>query len=501
MTVGKICCCSCRKSALNKSKKIKARPQSSFSVVISCSKRFVRYRVKKSPIAEATGGICCRSYRLVRATGLEPAHLAALEPKSNVSASSTTPAYNFIIISHFQEIVKYFWEEIAVIGILSKIFIRDYKNVSDPEVRRSYGVLTGAVGIALNILLFIGKFFAGLITSSIAVTADAFNNLSDAGASIISIVGFKMAGMPADREHPFGHGRIEYVAGLIMSVVILFMGYELGRDSVMKIIEPEEMSFSWISLGILIASVLVKLYICLYNRKIGRLINSTTMKAAAMDSLSDCISTGAVIVGLIVYAVTSVSIDGYVGVVVAVFILKTGLDAAKESLTPLIGEKPDPEYVADIRDTVLSHEGITGVHDLIVHNYGVGANIISLHAEVPADMGFVKAHELIDIVENELKKKYASCATIHMDPVEAETEDSVRYRRLVEKILSDMGNGITMHDFRMTNGKLNRNLIFDIIVPFESKISAADAVKRITECVESAEDGLNVVINVDRQMY
>lgn len=387
-----------------------------------------------------------------------------------------------------------------MIKLLAKIFIRDHQNVTDPTVRQKYGVLTGIVGIALNILLFAGKFFAGLITASIAVTADAFNNLSDAAASVISIVGFKIAGMPADKEHPFGHGRVEYVAGLVMSVIILFMGYELGRDSVMKIISPEEMTFSVLSLVILIASVLVKLYICLYNRKIGQLINSSTMKAAAMDSLSDCISTGAVILGLVVYAVTSVNIDGYVGIVVALFILKTGIEAAKESLTPLIGEKPSPEYVEDIRKTVMSYDGITGIHDLIVHNYGVGANIISLHAEVPAEMGFVEAHELIDIVENELKTKYASCATIHMDPIAAETEESLRLRQLIGDVLLEIGNGITMHDFRMTNGNVNRNLIFDIVVPFDSKISADEAVRIISERVSNEDNGLNVVVNVDRQM-
>lgn len=388
-----------------------------------------------------------------------------------------------------------------MIKLLARIFIPDYKNVADLNVRRKYGVLTGIVGIVLNILLFAGKFFAGLITASIAVTADAFNNLSDAAASVISIVGFKIAGMPADKEHPFGHGRVEYVAGLAMSIVILFMGYELGRDSVMKIISPEEMTFSRLSLVILIASVLVKLYICIYNRKIGQLISSATMKAAAMDSLSDCISTGAVILGLVVYAATSVNIDGYVGIVVALFIIKTGIEAAKESLTPLIGEKPSPEYVEDIRKTVMSYDGITGIHDLIVHNYGVGANIISLHAEVPAEMGFVEAHELIDIIENELKLKYASCATIHMDPIAAETEDSKRLRQLVEQFLSEIGNGITMHDFRMTNGNVNRNLIFDIVVPFDSEISAKEAVDIISERIKSEDSGLNVVVNVDRQMY
>ena len=383
--------------------------------------------------------------------------------------------------------------------LLARIFIPDYKNTDDPEVRRRYGQLTGTVGIVLNLLLSVLKFIAGAITGSIAITADALNNLSDAGTSIVTIVSFKLAEAPADRKHPFGHGRIEYVGGLIVSGMILLVGYELLRDSIAKIITPEELSFQYLSLGILIASVLVKLYIFSYNRKIGGMIHSVAMKAMAMDSLSDCASTGAAIVGLLVYKLFSVNIDGWAGLLVVVFIAKTGLDAAKESLAPLLGEKPDPDFVDEIRKTVLSSEGIIGLHDLIVHNYGVGANMISLHAEVPASMGFTEAHELIDHVENELKEKFSVNVTIHMDPVEAETEESHRYREMLENIAGEMG--VTIHDFRMTDGKFRKNLIFDMIVPFQSSQKDAELVRKITDQIQKEDGSVDVVINVDKEMY
>ena len=388
-----------------------------------------------------------------------------------------------------------------MIKLLSKIFIKNYTDYTNPAVRNQYGVLTGIMGIVLNLLLFAGKFLAGILTASIAVTADAFNNLSDAGTSIITMVGFKIAGMPADDEHPFGHGRVEYVAGLLVSIVIIIMGFELGKGSVEKIFSPEEITFSFLSLGILIASVLVKLYICLYNRKIGKLINSATMKATAMDSLSDCISTISVIIGLVVFLIWNVNIDGYVGLLVAVFIFKTGLGAVKESLTPLLGEKADEEYILDIKKSILSYDNIVGVHDLIVHNYGVGENVISLHAEVPATMGFMEAHEMIDMIENELKKKYASCVTIHMDPVEADTEQSLKYKLLVNRAITSVNENISMHDFRMTDGVKCRNLIFDIEVPFKLKQSDSEIVQLITAKIKEQDENLNAVISVDKKVY
>lgn len=387
-----------------------------------------------------------------------------------------------------------------MVSLLAKVFIKNHNNHSDPAVRQQYGMLTGIMGIVLNLILFGVKLFAGTVTGAISVTADAINNLSDAGSSVITMAGMRMANRPADKEHPFGHGRIEYVAGLIVSLVIIIMGYELGKDSVMKIITPEEMNFNILSVGILCASVLVKLYICLYNRKIGRLINSSAMKATAMDSLSDCISTAAVIGGLAVFALFNINVDGYVGVVVALFILKTGIEAAKESLTPLIGQPPEKEYVEEIYSTIMSYKGIVGVHDLIVHNYGVGMNIISLHAEVPAEMGFMEAHELIDEIECDLKEKYASIATVHMDPVETNNETAKHYKELVQKIVSEINSDMTIHDFRMTDGLKNRNLIFDVVVPYSLKKSDNEIKELISEKIRNEDENLNAVITVDKEM-
>lgn len=387
-----------------------------------------------------------------------------------------------------------------MIGLLSRIFIKNYTDYKNPAVRRSYGFLTGIMGIVLNFLLFSGKLFAGIITSSISVIADAINNLSDTGSSVITMVGFKLAGRPADSEHPFGHGRIEYIASLFVSALILFMGFELEKGSVEKIITPEDISFNVISLVILGLSLLVKLYIFLYNRKIGSLISSSTMKATALDSLSDCISTGAVIAGLIVYLVWGINIDGYVGVLVGLFIFKTGIESIKESITPLIGEKAEKEYIDEIRETALSFENVIGIHDLIIHNYGVGQNMISFHAEVPAEMDFIEAHEMIDIVENEMKKKYG-CVTIHMDPVLKDTEQSLMYKKLVNDIIAGVNNNISIHDFRMTDGNVNKNLIFDVEVPFGIKESDEEIKNRIVEGIKAHDSNLNVVIAVDKKIY
>lgn len=387
-----------------------------------------------------------------------------------------------------------------MVSLLTRLFIKDYKNTSDPAVRQRYGMLTGVMGIVLNLILFGGKLFAGIVTGAISVTADAVNNLSDAGTSVISMVGMKLAGRPADKEHPFGHGRMEYVAGLAVAAVIFIMGYELLRDSVMKIFEPEEVNFSIVSLVILAVSVLIKLYICLYNRKIGKFINSPAMKATAMDSLSDCISTIAVIAGLLVFEFAEVSIDGYVGILVALFVFKAGIEAAKESLEPLLGQRPDKEYVDEIESTVMGYEGIIGIHDLIVHNYGAGANIISLHAEVSSDMGFMEAHELIDIIENDLKSRYAAIATVHMDPVETNNETAKQYKELVKGFISEISPEISMHDFRMTDGVKNRNLIFDIVVPYRFKMNDNAIKALISEKIKREDENLNAVITVDKEM-
>ena len=382
--------------------------------------------------------------------------------------------------------------------LLVRLFIRDSENVKDPAVRTRYGYLGSVTGIVLNVLLFAGKFIAGLISGAISVTADAFNNLSDAGSSVMSLVGFKMAAQPADEEHPFGHGRMEYVSGLVISFVILLMGFELAKSSVVKIFNPEDIKFSWLTLSILIISVLVKLWMALFNHSLGKKINSTSMKATAVDSLSDCISTSAVIVAMLVLYFAGVNIDSYIGLAVALFILYSGVNTFRESLTPLLGTKPDKEFVNEIKAKVESFDGIVGTHDMIVHDYGVGNLIISMHAEVPMEMDFNSAHELIDKIEDDLKMQYKCLVTIHMDPVAVNDEKAMAGKARVAEIVKSIDSRMTIHDFRMTDGKDRDNLIFDVVVPFGLKMSDASVREAISEKVSELDKAYCCVINIDK---
>lgn len=382
--------------------------------------------------------------------------------------------------------------------LLVRLFIRDSENVKDPAVRTRYGYLGSVTGIVLNVLLFAGKFIAGLISGAISVTADAFNNLSDAGSSVMSLVGFKMAAQPADEEHPFGHGRMEYVSGLVISFVILLMGFELAKSSVVKIFNPEDIKFSWLTLSILIISVLVKLWMALFNHSLGKKINSTSMKATAVDSLSDCISTSAVIVAMLVLYFAGVNIDSYIGLAVALFILYSGVNTFRESLTPLLGTKPDKGFVNEIKAKVESFDGIVGTHDMIVHDYGVGNLIISMHAEVPMEMDFNSAHELIDKIEDDLKKQYKCLVTIHMDPVAVNDEKAMAVKARVAEIVKSIDSRMTIHDFRMTDGKDRDNLIFDVVVPFGLKMSDASVREAISEKVSELDKAYCCVINIDK---
>ncbi len=386
-------------------------------------------------------------------------------------------------------------------NLLIRIFIKDHKNVKDPAVRTNYGYLGSFMGIVLNILLFAGKLLAGLISSSISIMADAFNNLSDAGSSIMTFVGFKMASMPADSEHPYGHGRMEYVSGLIISFIILMMGFELGKSSVEKIFSPEEFTFSPVALGILIASVLVKLWMALFNNKLGKLINSNAMKATAMDSLSDCISTAAVIITTLIALFTGVNLDAYTGLLVALFIFYTGIKTFKESLTPLLGQKPEKELCDEIEELVMSYPGIIGVHDLMVHDYGVGNMVISLHAEVPCKSDIMQAHELIDLIEDDMKLKYRCAVSIHMDPVANDDDETNETKKMVEGIISEIDTVLTIHDFRMTKGVSHVNLIFDLVTPFKFRHEDGELVKIIRDKLNSIDEKYFAVITVERSMY
>ncbi len=383
---------------------------------------------------------------------------------------------------------------------LIKIFIKDSDNVTDVKVREKYGVLCGAYGIFLNVLLFAGKFFAGILSQSIAMTADAFNNLSDAGSSLISVIGFKLAGQKPDVKHPFGHGRIEYLSALAVSAVIVVMGYELGKESVGKILHPEELSFSWISVVILVASILVKFYMAFYSKRIGKKINSEVLLATSTDSLSDTISTAVVLVATLVHFFFDIHLDGFCGLAVGVLIVIAGLKAAKETVSPLLGEMPDPEFVAEVEKIVMSHTGIVGIHDLIVHNYGPGRVMITLHAEVPSTGNINELHDIIDNAEAELMLKLNCHATIHMDPVEIGNPETDRLKAVVKSVVNDIDERMSIHDFRVVIGPSHTNIIFDTVVPYDVKLSDSEIVSQIKKKVLELEPMHFCVINIDR-MY
>lgn len=352
-----------------------------------------------------------------------------------------------------------------MIRLLAKLLIRE--DLPADRKRGAYGVLCGVVGIILNVVLFLGKFFAGLISNSVAITADAFNNLSDAGSSVVTLAGFKLAGQKPDAEHPYGHGRMEYIAGLAVSAVILMMGFELFQDSVGKILNPSETVCSPVVLGILAASILTKCYMAFYNYSVGKQIDSATLKATATDSLSDCVSTGAVLIATLISHYTGLQIDGWCGVAVALLIFWAGINAARETLDPLLGQPPERSYMERIEGFVTGFdERIVGVHDLMVHDYGPGRKIISLHAEVPAEGDIMELHDMVDNLERSLAQELGCMATIHMDPVVTRDPIVEDLKRRTQKLLEELDPVISMHDFRVVTGPTHTNVIFDIVLPF-----------------------------------
>lgn len=385
-----------------------------------------------------------------------------------------------------------------MINLLIKTFVKDSGNVQDPQVRQRYGTLSGGVGIFLNLLLSVGKMIAGVLTGSIAITADAFNNLTDAGSSVVTLVGFRMAGKQADDDHPFGHGRIEYLSGLAVSVVILLVGLELAKSSVEKIIHPEPVEFSWLSAAILAAAICVKLWMSYFNRTLSRRIGSAAMAATATDSLSDAVATSAVLISAIIGKFTGVNIDAWAGILVALFILRAGWGAAKDTLNPLLGQNPDPELVRDIERTVLAHPQVVGIHDMIIHDYGPGRSMMSLHAEVPAGSDIMEVHDEIDAIERELKAKYRIDASIHMDPIVTGDETISKARKMVSELVREVDPAMTIHDFRMTSGPRHRNLIFDVVVPYSVKSTDDEVRREIERKIRAADPNSFAVIQVDR---
>lgn len=365
----------------------------------------------------------------------------------------------------------------------------------DPVVRTRCGLLSGITGIILNIILVAGKLTVGIIAGSVAIIADAINNFSDAASSVITLAGFKLAGQKPDKEHPFGHGRIEYVAGLIVSVLIIFMGFELAWSSIEKIITPEAAEFSYAAMGVLIAAILVKFWLFYFNKKIAKRINSPSIAATASDSISDVIATGVVLAALIAGQYTTFPIDGVAGVIVAIFIFKAGWGAVKTTQAPLLGRPMSKELADAIDKLALEHENILGIHDLIYHDYGPGRAIVSFHAEVPADGNLMETHEMIDHVEREIREKFGIEAVIHMDPIVVDG-DTEEMRSLVEGVVKDISAEASIHDLRIAEWDKIHNVYFDVIVPYGLDISDEEIEKRVKEQIKE-KSGFNAVMHVE----
>ena len=384
-----------------------------------------------------------------------------------------------------------------MVTLLAKWFIRNKDSLTEGQLRHKYGILCGALGVFLNIVLFAFKFFAGTLSGSIAITADAFNNLSDAGSSVVTLLGFKLANQKPDKEHPFGHGRMEYLSGLLVSMLIIYMGIELGKSSFSKILHPEEVVFSVVAVVILVASIAVKMYMGLYNRSVGKKINSAAMVATAADCFSDCLSTVAVLAATFVAHFAKIYIDGYVGLVVAVLIFVAGFRAAKETLSPLLGQAPEQDFVQEIYALVMKYEDVVGIHDLVVHDYGPGRRMISLHAEVPSHKDIMMLHDMVDNAEMELRDKLNCEAVIHMDPIVTNDSITKETRERVALLVSAIDPEFTIHDFRMVAGPTHTNVIFDVVVPHGCKLSASEVEERVKKSVRALDGNYYAVIKVE----
>lgn len=385
-----------------------------------------------------------------------------------------------------------------MISLLVKLLYGEMDMSDEKAVRRAYGTACSGAGIGFNVLLFAGKLIAGMISGSVAIVSDAFNNLSDAGSSIISLVGFKLSNKKSDPQHPFGHGRLEYISGLCVSFLIILMGVELGKASIEKIIEPAQVKFSLLTAAILAASILVKLYMALYNSRIGKRLNAVTMKAMAKDSLSDAVATSVVLMSMIVAKLADIAIDGYCGVVVAAFILFTGITAACDTISPLLGQKPDSEFIEEVMRIVNAHKEIIGTHDLVVHDYGPGRLMITLHAEVDADMDILVAHDAVDNIENELREKLGCSAVVHMDPIVTDDVETNATREEIKRVVSNIDSRMTIHDFRMVPGPTHTNVIFDVAVPFDTDMDDDELRKILGARIRDVDSKLNAVIEIDK---
>ena len=385
-----------------------------------------------------------------------------------------------------------------LVTLLAKIFIRQNDASSESELRSAYGKLCSILGIVLNIFLFAAKLFIGIAVGAISIMSDAFNNITDAASSVITLLGFKLSEQKADKDHPFGHGRFEYISGFIVSLLIMLVGFELGKSSFKKILTPTEIDFSIVAVIILLLSICVKAYMAFYNFKISKKIGSSAMQATATDSLSDCVATGSVLVCLIISRIFSVNIDAYCGLAISAFIMFSGLRAAKETMDPLLGQSPDKDFVDRITTIVFSYNGVVGIHDLIVHDYGVGRRMISLHAEVSADANIIETHDMIDNIEKELREKLFCEAVIHMDPIVTSDVIVCEMKEKVASLVTCIDKRITIHDFRMVEGPTHTNVIFDAVVPFDLKKSDKEIIESIQTIVKTLDENCFAVVSIDK---
>ena len=386
--------------------------------------------------------------------------------------------------------------------LLSRLFVKNHDDVSDLCVRRSYGTLVSIVSMLLNILLFAAKFTVGTLFGSVSITADAVNNLSDAGSQIISFISFRISAKPADREHPFGHARIEYVASMIVSFLILLIGVELLKESFSKILSPAPPERSWIAAAVLGLSILVKLWLGLFNKKIGKRIDSSVMRATAADCLSDALATGAVLIStliLLLFPSVTLNLDAYMGVIVAVLILVAGVKILNETKNSILGEAPSDEIVKQITEVVQSYPDVLGIHDLTVHNYGPGHVIAALHVEVDGKIDVFHTHDVIDNIERQLRRELSIEATIHMDPIVTDDDAVNELRQRTVDAVQSIDPSLRIHDFRFVAGKTHSNLIFDVVVPFEIKLSDEEVRRAIEDHISRLDPSYFVVLTIDRE--
>lgn len=383
-------------------------------------------------------------------------------------------------------------------NLILRTFVRDWKNTNDPAVREKCGRVAGFVGIVTNLFLFAAKILIGTLFHSVSVTADAVNNLTDFGSAIVTMVGFKLASKPADEKHPFGHARIEYLSGVIVSFIVLFLGLELGMSSIDKILHPEENILTPAALIVLLLSVFVKVWQCVFYRRVGKLIHSDTVAATAKDSRNDAISTAVVLLGALVSLFTNVNLDGWLGAAVAVFILVSGVQLILDTADPLLGQAPEEELVEKIREKILSYEGIIGMHDLAVHNYGVGRCFASVHCEVAAEEDILESHDLIDNIERDFKTQEDITLVIHLDPVVTSDPRTTQIKERVEALCEAMYPAASVHDFRVVWGVTHSNLVFDIAVPFSVKDSDSEVRSRMEKAISALDPAYRTVITVDR---